>query len=364
VRFLFAMFLFYLILSACDRHHSQKNVENPDLLLLSSNFQTSILYALKEGVITEIASGLSADPILLGPKDQIFLFNRKDTDLNFNRVNLTGNQAIHLKYQLSSAPLTPGDPTSSAELPDKNLVLAGYSSGKIFKLDPVSSKIEEVQLKFDTGTEPFRPYDIFIHTKDNQTKIFILHHGLDRTFSPNQTEMLFAATWSESGFAPIDLNSELEGIQGIKVKSTSPQFLFKNHESPIVVGLCDSTGINKNCSIEKLDTDSVNLTEIANLSKYTATASNAVTEGFDSQSIFFMKETSSNEIVITKFTFAGNDSTIFTLKDEGFQAFIKSDLSRGKLYAGGKRSLLEFQNEALVNRHPLQFSPYTGYTVE
>lgn len=364
MRFLFTIFLLYLCQSACERHRSQRNVENPDLLLTSSNFQTSILYALKKGVMTEIASGLSADPILLGPKEQIFLFNRKDTDLNFNRVNLIGNQAIHLKNQLSSAPLMPGDPTSSAELPNKNLLLAGYSSGKIFKLDPVSLKIEEVELKFDTGTEPFRPYDIFIHSKDNQTKIFILHHGLDKTFTPNHTEMLFAAAWSESGFTPIDLNSELEGIQGIKVKSTSPQFLFKNQDSPIIVGLCDSIGINKSCSIEKLDADSVNLTEIANLSKFPGTASNAVTEGFDSQSIFLMREVSSNEIVITKFTFSGSDSTIFTLKDEGFQAFIKSDLSRGKLYAGGNRSLLEFQNEALLNRHHLQFSPYTGYTIE
>ena len=356
--------LAYLILNGCSSNHSQQNVENPELLLTSSNFQTSILYALKNGRMTEIATGLSADPILLGLKDQIFIFNRKDTDLNFNRVSLTGSRAIQLQNQTNSAPLMPGDPTSAAELPNHDLLLTGYTSGKIFKLNPALSKIEEIDLKFDTGSGPFRPFDIYVTSKNDQTKIFILHHGLDESFKPNGREMLFIASWNGTSLAPIDMDPNLEGNQGIKVKSTSPQFLFKNQNEPLIVGLCDSIGINKKCAIERFNSESLSLSEVSNLSEFYGTSANAVTEGFDLHSIFFMREISANEIAITNFDFSGQSKVIFTLKNEGFQAFIKSDLTRGKLYGGANNALLEFQGDVLLKRHPLLYSPYNGYTVE
>lgn len=348
----------------CSPNKSQATLEGPELLFTISNFQTSKLVALKNATVEEVASSLSADPIILGTKQEVFLFNRQSTNLNVNKIYTSGTQALYLSKQTSSSPLLPGDPTSAAFQPDGSFLLAGYSSGGIFQFSPINNKVTRITLKFDTGEEPFRPYDILIKEVNKKTKIFILHHGLGLDFKANGTEMLFEAYLKEDGSVwPVDHDPTKDGNQGIKVNSTSPLFLFADSPSPIIAGLCDSFGTNPRCNLDRLDIEKSSISPLLDLSQIKASSSTAITEGLDGNSVLLIAQAKSGGLELRKVSFAGSETALYSSPSETYQSFVKSDLMRNRIYLGATRSLIEFQGEVFLKSHFLDFNPYNGMVI-
>jgi len=354
-----------LTLSACAPGKSRSAVSGPELLFSISNFQTSKLMALKQQSVSEVASSLSSDPIVLGAGEEIFLFNRQQTNLNFNKVNLSGSTSIVLSNQTSSSPLKPGDPTSTALLPGGDFLLAGYSSGALFRFSPSAKTIKTVELSFNTSGEPFRPYDLIVRDVSGKTKIFILHHGLSVDFKANGSQMLFEAELTPEGdFKAVDQDLTKEGIQGLKINSTSPMFLFKDSPSPLVVGLCDSFGTNTQCTVERFSPDTNTLATLLDLSGIKTPSSLSVTEGLDESSLLLIAQSKAAGLELKKISLSGTapgtETTLYPLPNETYQSFLKSDLKRKKIYLGASKSLIEFQGETYLKTHTLDFDPYNG----
>ena len=347
--------------ASCSPPKSHQTLISPELLFTTSNFQTSKLLALNDSRVKEVASSLSADPIILGSKQELFLFNRQSTNLNFNKIYTSGSQALYLSSQTLSSPLVPGDPTSAASMDNGHFLLAGYSSGGIFQFSPSSKKITLVALNFDTGGEPFRPYDILVKVVHDQPKLFILHHGLALDFKPNGTEMLFEASIQADGsIVPVDHDPNKDGNQGLKVNSTSPLFLFRESPSPIIAGLCDTFGTNPRCPAERLDLETSRLSPLVDLSQMKSSSSTSITEGLDGNSVLLMTLAKTGGLELRKVSFTGTETSLYSLPNETYQSFVKSDSVRNKIYLGATNSLIEFEGETFLRSHKLDLSPYNG----
>ncbi len=360
------LLLFVLSFSAisCSPSKSQATLEAPELLFTISNFQTSKLVALKDETVKEVASSLSADPIILGSKQEVFLFNRQSTNLNVNKIYTSGTQALYLSNQTASSPLLPGDPTSAALMPNGNFLLTGYSSGGIFQFSPLNHKVTPVALKFDTGEGPFRPYDILVRKGPDKTKIFLLHHGLGLDFKANGTEMLFEASLNEDGsLSPVDHDPTQDGNQGIKVNSTSPMFLFKDSSSPIIAGLCDAFGTNPRCHLERLDTEASSITTLQDLSQIKGSSSTSITEGLGGNSVLLIAQAKTGGLELRKVSFSGSETVLYSSPSESYQSFVRSDPLRHRIYLGATQSLIEFQGEVFLKSHHLDFNPYNGMVI-
>jgi hypothetical protein len=204
-----------------------------------------------------------------------------------------------------------------------------------------------------------------VRVVSGKTTIFILHHGLSADFKANDSQMLFEAELTlEGNFKAIDQDLTKEGIQGLKVNSTSPLFLFKDSPSPLVVGLCDSFGTNTQCAVERFSPESSTLATLLDLSGTKTPSSLSVTEGLDESSLLLIAQSKSLGLELKKISLSGTapgtESTLYPLPNETYQSFVKSDSKRKKIYLGATKSLIEFQGETYLKTHTLDFDPYNG----
>ena len=209
---------------------------------VATDYSSSEIYFLdfQSGCLRLLLSGQSGDPLVRNLQGSTYLFNRSESDYNYQSLQLKG-QAGLTEFQLGPQIASPvagyGDPAAVSALASGDLLMIGRSEQVLRQINPATGTMVD-QLKgqpWATDGQPFFPNDLLVQQAEGGYRAHILH-GF---YNPNGSQQSFVVDRFADGFQTLDLDSGADGIQGIRLSNSIPsQYLYKDRTHPLVVSVC------------------------------------------------------------------------------------------------------------------------------
>lgn len=199
------------------------------------------------GDVKTVSSGESGDPFVRWVDGKGYLFNRTETSLNFRTVDPRPATPA-LGTQTATPGAAFGDPHDAALLGPGRMILAQFSGGKIVVINPeTGALVQDVTASWDLGTGVnalLRPNEFLIKERDGGKDVYVMHHGLDANFQPNETQQVFVLRDDGSAVTAVDQDDTKEGVQGIALPFKAPSGFFTIADGSLVTySECDGYSV-------------------------------------------------------------------------------------------------------------------------
>ncbi len=207
---------------------------------LSAGNSVIYFYDFKEGVITKLSQGESANPYLIGVGQKVVLFNRHNNLKNYKILDPFTPDPDGKGINLN---LADGDPFDAVPI-DSNqdlLLLASPIGQKLQTLRLSSGSLNNVNGTTNLAVSTIRPISL---SRVAQT-VYMTHSGLalsaDGVGKADGTQQIFTSTISGESLMFTDLDPSTAKIDGSPLTATFPLFSNgKGVQDFKTLGLCNS----------------------------------------------------------------------------------------------------------------------------